>query len=97
MDASRQTWFAEFAAEAMRDLSRHQLVQRCFRDMATVADQSTGDADAARLLLETLGSEQEVKKWCEQQIDLTRNVLLRWYMTARLEVHENNRTKEISQ
>lgn len=93
MDASRQTLFAEFAAEAMRGIARHQLVQRQFRGMSMVADQSTGDADAARLLLETLGSEQEVKKWCEQQIDLTRNVLLRWYMTARIEAHETTQLK----
>jgi len=93
MDASPQSPFAEFVAEATRDIARHQLVQRCFRDMATVAEQSTSDADAARLLLETLGSEQAVKKWCDQQIDLTRNVILRWYMNARIEVHENNQSK----
>lgn len=88
-----QNQIAEFAAEGMRGLARHQLVQRCFRDMSTVADQSSGDADAARLLLETLGSEEAVGKWCQQQIDLTRNVLLRWYMTARIEVHEKNQSK----
>lgn len=54
---------------------------------------SVSDADAARLLLKVHGSEQAVKAWCENHLNLANNVLRRWYMTARIEAHESKKLK----
>lgn len=84
---------ATLFAEAEVDIARHALTRRGFQAIYLAASGSESSADAARLLLETLGSERAVKDWVEYHINLTKNVLTTWYITARLEAHETKHQK----
>lgn len=76
-----------------RDIAAHATTQQGFQAMFLCAMGSISDADAARLLLKIHGTEEAVKAWCEYHLNLTNNVLRRWYMTARIEAHEAQKQK----
>lgn len=76
-----------------RDIEAHATTQQGFQAMYLCAIGSISDADAARLLLKIHGTEEAVKAWCEYHLNLTNNVLRRWYMTARIEAHEPTQQK----
>lgn len=85
---------ANLFADAKSSLDIHATAQKGFERMWLCSIGSISDADAARLLLETLGTEEEVKRWVHLHLSLTENVLKRWYMSARLQAHETKGTKE---
>lgn len=94
MNAEDRKLMHQLFAENQRSVQMHIETQKAFERIYLCALGSISDEDAARLLLETLGSEEEVKRWVEVHLSVVNNVLKRWYMTARIQAHEQREMKK---
>ena len=77
--------------EASAAVKQHAFAQRCIRNLALYAENSSSAEDAGRLLLETLGSEQAVKEWIDFHMIEIKRALTIWYVTARIEAIEKRK------